>query len=346
MPKPQEQHHNDDGPRQPRPFWSGTIAFGLVNIPVSLFVAHRGARIALRLVDAQGTPLKRRYFCSVEDIPLAGDDIERGYEVDEGHFVSVTDEELNALEPEKSREIDLSRFVPLAQIDPIYFERAYFLAPDEGASKAYRLLAHTLEQRRRAGIATFVMRGKAYLVAIIGERGLLRAETLRFVDEVRSPEAVGLPEPRPADPGLVREIKYAMAAIGAKTFDRDSLSDDQRQALEALIRRKLASGRDVLYAPEEGDTEDEEEEGADVIDLMRILKQRLEQPDAPPAQADRPAYDRRRTRRTVLDTRRSSDSELRRRSKSELYAAAQALDIEGRSHMSKDELIDAIRRVR
>lgn len=111
----------------------------------------------------------------------------RGYEVEKDRFILVDDEELVALAPEKSQEIDLKRFVELSEIDPVYFERAYFLAPDRDAVKAYRLLARTMEEAGRAGIATFVMRGKEYLVAIIAEQGFLRAETLRFHDELRIP---------------------------------------------------------------------------------------------------------------------------------------------------------------
>jgi DNA end-binding protein Ku len=336
--------HDENAPRQPRPFWSGTIAFGLVSIPVSLFVAHRTSRVSLRLVDADGLPLKRRYFCSAEEIPLDGDDIERGYEVDKDQFVTVTDDELDALAPEKSREIDLKRFVPLDAIDPIYFERAYFLAPEEGSTKAYRLLAHTMEARGRAGIASFVMRGKAYLVAIIGERGLLRAETLRFSDEVRTPEDVGLPEQREPDPALTRAIADAIHALEAESLDRDSLADDHRQALERLIRNKLDAGEDVLHTPDSGDPEDEAEDedaGAEVIDLMQVLKQRLAQAESGP-DAKRRAVSPEPSAPAAED--RAAD--LADRPKSELYAIAKDLDIPGRSSMSKEDLIAEIGRRR
>ena len=204
---PEAGHKKKHDTQRPRSFWSGTIAFGLVSIPVSLYVASRSGGISLRMVDEDGTPLRRRYFCSKDGEPLEADDIVRGYEVEKDRFVIVKDEELEALAPEKSREIDLKRFVPLAQIDPIWFERGYFLAPDKGAMKAYRLLANTMEQEGRAGIATFVMRGKEYLVAIIGQQGLLRAETLRFHDELRTPDDVGLPTLDKADAKRIRRWK-------------------------------------------------------------------------------------------------------------------------------------------
>src|SRR5512142_1779865 len=163
---------------QPHAFWSGIVAFGLVSLPVSLFPAHSG-KLALKMVDAKGNLLKRQFFCDKDNRALERDDIVRSYEIEKYHYVVVEDEELEALEPKKSREIDLKRFVPVSAISPVYFERAYFLVPDGDTTKAYRLLAKSMEDEQRAGIATFVMHGKDYLVAIIAERGILRAETLR-----------------------------------------------------------------------------------------------------------------------------------------------------------------------
>ena len=174
--------------RQPRPFWSGTISFGLVSVPVNLFPAQRGDGVPLRLLDPEGRPLARRYYCPAEETELGGDEIVRGYEVEEGKYVVIRDEELEALEPEKTRDIDLRRFVDRAEIDPMFFDRAYFLTPGADSTKAYRLLAAALEETDRAGIATFVMRGKEYWVAILAEEGLLAAATLRFPAEIRSPE--------------------------------------------------------------------------------------------------------------------------------------------------------------
>src|SRR5690606_2702535 len=140
------------------------------------FTATRSSGPSLRMIDQDGTPLRRVYFCSSEQVPLDADDIVRGYEIEKNRFVLIEDEELEAIAPEKSQEIALERFVDVDAIDPIYFERAYFLAPGRGGARPYRLLAEVMESSARAGIATFVMRGKEYLVAIISERGLLRAE--------------------------------------------------------------------------------------------------------------------------------------------------------------------------
>src|SRR5512143_3185211 len=198
---------------QPHAFWSGIIAFGLVSLPVSLFPAHSG-KVALKMVDAKGTLLRRQYFCGNDHRPLERDDIVRSYEIEKYHYVVVEDEELEALEPKKSREIDLKRFVPLSSINPVYFERAYFLVPDGDTTKAYRLLAKSMEDEQRAGIATFVMHGRDYLMAIIAEGGILRAETLRFHDELRTPEQIGLPPRQPADKKTVAQM---LAIIGKLT---------------------------------------------------------------------------------------------------------------------------------
>ena len=306
-----------------RPFWSGTIAFGLVSVPVSLVVASRSAGISLRMVDSDGTPLSRRYLCGREERLLEPDEIVRGYAVDEDRYVTVDDEELAALAPDKSREIDLKRFVPLAQIDPIYFERAYFLVPDRGAIKAYRLLARTMEDVQRAGIATFVMRGKEYLVAIIGERGLLRAETLRFADEVRTPADVGIGSLAEPEAKRVREMTRAIRQLSADTIDPDLLRDPYRERLLALVERKLEDGTDVVAGPEA--EPEEESEGAEVIDLMQVLKQSLQ------------------GRRRTGSNRTGGDRQpLAQRSKTELYRRAQELGIAGRSRMSKEELVEAI----
>ncbi len=256
---------------QPHGLWSGIIAFGLVSLPVSLYPAHRG-KLALKMVDANGTPLKRQYFCEHDNVPLERDDIVRSYELEKYHYVVVEDEELEALEPKRSREIDLKRFVPLSSINPVYFERAYFLVPDGDTTKAYRLLAKSMEDEHKAGIATFVMHGKDYLVAIIAEGGILRAETLRFHDEVRTLEQVGLPQRQAADKKTMERMRSAIKKLTRKHFDAELLSDQRTAILKQRIEAKLKSGTGVLKAPEEPAPA----EASNVIDLMQVLKERLQ----------------------------------------------------------------------
>lgn len=152
-----------------RPFWSGTISFGLVSIPVNLFPANRDSKVSLRMLGPDGTPLKRDYFSAESGKDLEDSETSRGFETSTGKVVTVTDEELERLAPEKTRTIDLRLFVPHEEISPLYFNRAYFLTPADKSAKAYRLLAETMERKKRVGIATFVMRAKEYLVAIISE---------------------------------------------------------------------------------------------------------------------------------------------------------------------------------
>ena len=185
----------DDKERQgARPFWSGTITFGLVSVPVDLYPGNRTNRAPLRMLGPEGEPLARRYYSQKSGRDLDQEEMVRGYEIDKDKYVIVTDEELERLAPDQSRDINLRRFVDLESIPPLYFDRSYFLAPSEGSEKAYKLLTETMEKSDLAGIATFVMRGKEYLVAIFPENGILRAETMRFADELRSPREIGLPE--------------------------------------------------------------------------------------------------------------------------------------------------------
>jgi DNA end-binding protein Ku len=298
--------------------WSGTVAFGLVSLPVRLYPAVRNARVSLKMVDEEGTPLQRRYFSSQDQRPLDADDIVRGYPLDGGDFVLVEDEELEALDPEKSQEIDLSRFVDIAEVDPMYFERGYFLAPDRGALKAYRLLARTMEEEGRVGIATFVMRDKEYLVAIIAEDGILRASTLRFHDEVRTPDDVGLPELGDPDEKRVATIVKSIRRLEADDLDRSLVRDPEGPRLAELVREKLEKGEDVIERPADAEAE-ADDEAPEEIDLMQVLKRSLAEGDE------------------------ASSTDLGALTKAQLYERAQELGLEGRSGMTKPELVDAIR---
>lgn len=336
---------------QPRPFWSGVIAFGLVSIPVSVFTANRGKSVSLKMVDAQGTRLRRRYFCERENKALARDEIVRGYPVDKSDYIVVKDRELEALAPEKSREIDLRRFVSISQIDPIYFQRAYFLVPEGGGTKAYRLLAKSMEEQGRAGIATFVMRGKEYLVTIIAEQGILRLETLRFADEIRSPQEIGLPEREQADSKTAADIKKSIEKRSKKQMNRDDLADRYMQRLQELVSEKHRQGRDVAEAPEETGTETEEDEDK-VIDMMQVLKERLEGKSSRGGSGSktRKGKARKTTAKKAAGKKRSRSRAgarpLENLSKDALYREAVDRHVAGRSTMSKRELIDALRQNR
>jgi DNA end-binding protein Ku len=207
----------------PRALWSGTITFGLVSIPVDLFPAVRGRRTSMKMVDAKGRPLGREYY-SEEDDNLTQDELVRGYATDDGEMVIVTDEELESIAPEMTRDIELRRFVPRDAIPPPYFNRPYFLAPSGRSQKAYQLLAQTMQRTGRAGIGTFVMRGHPYLVAILSEGSVLRAETLRFAAEIRSAQDLGLPKRTKPPKKDEKRFSEAIASLMRDELDMDELS--------------------------------------------------------------------------------------------------------------------------
>jgi DNA end-binding protein Ku len=315
---------------QLRTFWSGTLTFGLVTLPVGFLPAYRARGVSLRMVTEDGTPLRRRYWCPREERLIEDEEIVRGYEIDKGRFVVVTDEELEALEPQKTREIDLRLFVEAASVDPIYFERAYFLAPLGDATKAYRLLAQAMEDSGQAGVGTFVMRTKQYVVAIFAENGILRAETLRFADEIRAWEDAGLPETGSAPRKELQRISAAMGAREADELDWEELEDRYAEKLERLVARKLEAGEDVVELPPEA-----EPEGPEVIDIMEVLKRSLKGS----GKMEKPDRDGRARRAEMPGSR-----DLEKHSREELYRMAQEREIPGRSRMSKEELVEALRR--
>lgn len=332
---PETYNGESDEGADARSVWSGTIAFGLVSLPVTMFTATRPRGIALRLLSEDGTPLQRRFFCSEDGQALERDDLVRGFDDKQGSYVEVTEDELDALAPKKSREIDLRRFVPLDQIDPMHFKRAYFVLPEEGASKAYRLLAKSMEDSGRAGIATFVMRGKEYLVAIIAKNGILRAETLRFHDELRRPSDLALPRIAEPDPDLVDSLVQNINRSSEEELDRQLLTDQWSREVHELVQAKLDKDEGVIHAEE---LEAEEPEG-EIIDLMAILKQRLgAAEDGRKAERKEPKRASKKSPTLDLDTENAS--------KSELYELARELNIQGRSHMSKQELLHAIQQSR
>ena len=269
-PGTKRSNDEDEGQAGPRPFWSGTLTFGLVSVPVNLFPATRTNRAPLRMLSPEGEPLSRKYYSEKTERDLDADEIVRGYEIDKGKYVVITDEELDRLAPEKSRDIDLKTFVPEESIPPVHFDRGYFLTPTSGSEKAYKLLAETMEKSGKAGVATFVMRGKEYLVAIFAENGILRAETMRFADELRSPADVGLPKKKPKVPAAtVHKFEKLISGRSKKKLSPARLKDEQTARLLKLVKKKGAQRKNVVKV------ETEEREPGKVIDLVAILKKSL-----------------------------------------------------------------------
>ncbi len=252
-----------------RPFWSGTLTFGLVSVPVNLFPANKSSRPSLRMLGEKGAPLERRYYSQKTEKDLDADEMVRGYEITKGKYVVVTDEELERLAPEKTRDIDVRRFVKEDSIPPVHFERGYFLTPESGSDKAYKLLAETMAKSGLAGLATFVMRGKEWLVAIFSDHGILRAETMRFVDELRSPEDLGLPKKKKVSAASVRQFEKLISNRSKTDFAGAKLQDEQAEALLKLVKKKEKKRSNVV------EVETEEREPAKVIDLVAVLKKSL-----------------------------------------------------------------------
>jgi DNA end-binding protein Ku len=225
------------------------------------------------MLGPEGEPLSRKYYSEKTEKDLDADEMVRGYEIEKGKYVVISDEELERLAPEKTRDIDLKRFVPEESIPPVYFDRGYFLTPAAGSEKAYKLLAETMEKEGKAGLATFVMRGKEYLVAIFAEHGILRAETMRFPDELRSPADVDLPKkPRSIPKTAVQKFEKLISSKSKKQLSARKLEDEQTERLLKLVKKKSASRKNIVEV--ESDEQDDRDRGK-VIDLVAVLKKSL-----------------------------------------------------------------------
>ena len=279
---PRRTHHArskgaaDDAVAPVRSMWSGTITFGLVSIPVDLLSAVRPRQTAMKLVDKSGHALGREYHCAKEDKTLGNDELVRGYETDDGKMVVITDEEFESVAPQMSGDIELRGFVPLEQIPPMYFQKPYFLAPSGKSAKAYTLLAATMEETGRCAIGSFVMRDHEYLVAIVADNGVLRADTLRYADEIRTPESIGLPKAKKAAANKVARFTKAIEDLKRTSLDMSELEDSDARALRELAESKEQKDEDVIHQRglEEADAE-AAEGSAKVIDLMEVLRKSL-----------------------------------------------------------------------
>jgi DNA end-binding protein Ku len=301
-----------------RALWTGSISFGLVNVPVALFSGVRDMDLHFRqLHEPDGAPVETRRFCSEEDAEVAFEDVAHGYELDDGRHVVLTDEELAAVEPRKTRTIDVHAFVELAEVDPIYFDHPYLLAPvgeSEGTLRAYQLLVDVLGRSGRAALGRFVLRTKEYLVLVRVRDGVLALTTMLFHDEVRDAKGIA---PGGAKPKKA-EVDEAVALVEAlaEDWDPSAFRDCYRERLQAVVERKKKGER---ITPAEDTAQP-----SPAVDLMAALQRSLEAATkgGPPR---RPA------------------SDLESLSRDELYERAQEAGIEGRSKMSKKELAEALR---
>ena len=305
----------------PRALWTGSISFGLVNVPVRLYSAVSEHKLQFHFVhEKDESPIGYQKICKLEERPVPQKEIVKAFEYRKGEYVYMEDEDFEAARVEGYKTIEITDFVPYEQIDPIYFAHTYYAGPQDGAEKVYSLLVTAMEDSGLAAIAKFVMRDRQYLGALRVREGTITLEQLHFADEVRSAKTI---RPKPARIEK-RELEMAQQLIDNFSGDwkPEKYKDTYRDALCEVIEAKR-KGKEIHIA-----AQPEEEEPAD---LMAALRASLE------AQRGR--------RRPARGSRRSNvqgGDNLVKLSKSELEERARKAEIEGRSKMSKQELIEAL----
>ncbi|MEP6661479.1 MAG: Ku protein [Acidimicrobiales bacterium] len=251
-----------------RPVWSGSISFGLVNVPVKAYTAVRDHDVHFHQLDKKtGSRVRHRKVAEDSGKELDAADVEMGFEISKGRYVKFNREELNELRPASTKSIEVNEFVALDEIDPIYYERTYWLAPDgEGAAKAYQLLLAAMEERERVAIGTVVMRNKQYLSAIRPLDAALAMSTMRFADEVVPRSAVdGVPSRRAKpDPKTLRMATQLIDGLAAE-WNPDQYHDTYVEELRKRIKAKEA-GKQIV------DKDVSEPTGGKVLDLMAALE--------------------------------------------------------------------------
>ncbi len=309
----------------PRALWTGSLSFGLVNVPVQLISAARDLDYHFHeLHEKDKVRIEQRRFCSKEDVEVMYEEVAHSYDLD-GKQVIVTDAELGSVEPRKTRTIEIEAFVSLADVDPIYFDHPYLVVPageSEGTLRAYRLLVEVMESSERVALGRFVMRTKEYLAAVRVRGGALTLTTMLFHDEIRPTKPVPTGGKKPAK----KQLDQAIALIEALSTDWDpeSYEDCYRERLRRVIEDKRK--RRTIEAPEP------EREPKPAPDLMEALQRALDyvrwgkDPRAEPDDGDGSC----------------GDGELDELSRDELYERAQKEGIPGRTKMSKKQLVKAL----
>jgi DNA end-binding protein Ku len=254
----------------PRPLWNGSLSFGLVNVPVQLTGATRDLDLHFRQLHTKdGAPIEQRRYCSQDEVEVEWEEVGRGFELEDGKQVVLTDEELASVQPEKTRTIDVQAFVDLEDVDPIYFDNTWFLVPageSQGTRRAYRLLVEVMESTERAALGRFVMRTKEYLVLVRPCDGLLSLTTMRFHDEVRPTDGIAPGGRKPAKD----KIEQAVAVIESLGADWNPAryTDCYRERLKRVVKQKQKGER--VKAPSEP------KQPKPAPDLMEALQATLE----------------------------------------------------------------------
>ena len=251
----------------PQAIWTGSISFGLVTVPVRLVSATKSQDVRFNQLEAStGSRIRYRRVSEQTGEEVPNDQIVKGYELENGHYVLLDNDELAALKPTANRMIEIEDFVDLSEIDPVYFEQPYYLVPDKDAAKAYRLLSRVMEDENKVAVGRFVLRSKEALVAIRPIDGMLCLETMRYADEVLAVDRElvdSQPEPTERELDMARQLVDTLSG----TFDPEKYHDEYREEVLALIERKAAGEEIVASAVPE--------EPAKVLDLMAALEASL-----------------------------------------------------------------------
>jgi len=251
----------------PRPIASANISFGLVSVPVSLYSASESsANVSFNMLHKKcGTRLKQQYICTREDVVVEKDDIAKGYEISKGHYVTFTPEEIKALDEKATNSIDIAEFVPLSAVDRIYLDKVYYLGPDKGGDRAYRLLGEALKTTGRAALGQYSARGKQHLVLVRPLDGVLVMEQLHYQPELRAAAEV----PHPDTP-----VKEAELALAKQLIEQSSSDEFRPENYRDTVRERVL---DAIQQKVEGQEITAEEAPAEtkIIDLMDALKASL-----------------------------------------------------------------------
>jgi DNA end-binding protein Ku len=252
----------------PRSIWTGAISFGLVNVPVKLYSAVSKKTVRFhQLHESDGVRIQQKRVCPADGEEVPWDDIVKGYEISPDKYVIVTPEELEGLDPKKTKTIDIEEFVDLEDIDPLYYDHPYYLLPGQGAAKAYKLLVDAMADANKVAIARVVIRTKEQLVAVRPLGGVLAMATMNFADEVVDPDSFDEKPDEDVDT-TKRELEMARQLIDSLTadFEPDKYHDEYREAVLDLIEKK-AEGQEIVLQPAE--------EPERVPDLMAALEASL-----------------------------------------------------------------------
>ncbi len=277
----------------PRAIASLTVSFGLVSIPVKLFSATEASHaISFNLLHKTcGSRLKQQYLCAKEEVVVPREDMAKGYEFAKDQYVMFSPDELKALEEAGTHSAEISEFLPIASIDPVYFDKAYYLAPDKGGAKPYALLARALRESKRCAIGRWGARGKQYIVMVRPVADGLVMQQLLYAGEVRSIQEIDIPKGEVKD----AELKLAQQLIeqqSSDTFDASPYVDEVRARIETAIQKKV-EGQEITMA-------EAPEGGAQVIDLMEALRASLER--KAPAKAPAPQAEARKPPKRAQET--------------------------------------------